>query len=106
MGEVIVRSNIMLLLIISYGQHKQHPEQLKEDLHSLYPPQRPTLHGLDVLSKSTLEDDVLKVSKSIPPATLYHLCHDHNIYRGGTTNMMVIGLLQWVSSLFLDLIGL
>jgi hypothetical protein len=93
-------STIVQFLTISYGQHKQHPGQLKEDLHSLYPPQRPTdaelLQGLDVLSKSTLEDDVPKISKSIAPAILYHLCCDHSISRG-TTNTMATNLLQWVS---------
>ena len=63
-GWITMCSNVVLFLMIYYGQHKQHPGQLKEDLHSLYPPQRPTdaelLQGLDVLSKITLEDDVPK----------------------------------------------
>jgi len=102
-----VRPEIKFTVAVTYSiyyQHKQHTGQLQDDLHSRYPPPKPSnadlLTGLALISTAGLDDpDLRKVAKSIAPAVLYHLCQDHDINRGSNKRTMAENLLQWVNNL-------
>jgi hypothetical protein len=49
-----------------------------------------------MVSDHLTESDVPTVVKKMTPEVLYHLCEDHNIYRGGLATMMAVGLVHWV----------